>query len=399
MESRVHDRDSNDMTELEQGAAFNRQGELLLRGSGWLGRLMRAYPTPARFLNWWLRELLCLVPRKLYQFLGRSDRQLWIEMQNGEAVFSLWQRGRRVEIGKITLDDRFPDREKVAVDALLSGIKADEIDVVVRLPRNQCLFWSLVLPAGAEADLAQALRFQIETRTPYAVEETLFDYRIRDRSGDTLAVDMVVAPRLTARPILAKIEAWGRAPAALDISPDENGPAPSFNLLPNAEPRVGGRFLTPTNAALTALVVGLVIASVFLPFEQRASRLDALKQKLSVATSIAEQTRGLREDVKRLSADSAFVMEKKALSPARVEVLDQLSRLLPDHTSLSELRISGLEIRVVGRSSSASNLIGLIGGSAMFANPKFRSPITQEQRSGLERFDLSFAIKKKGDTP
>ncbi len=81
-----------------------------------------------------------------------------------------------------------------------------------------------------------------------------------------------------------------------------------------------------------------------------------------------------------------------------VELLNELTRILPDDTWLSMLEVSGSKLRVQGESGSASSLIGLIEESDLFHDPGFASPITRNRRTGLDRFVLEAEIETTGDS-
>ena len=72
-----------------------------------------------------------------------------------------------------------------------------------------------------------------------------------------------------------------------------------------------------------------------------------------------------------------------------MRLLDEMTRIVPDGTWVSQLDIKGIEVQVQGQSPAAASLIGLLEDSESFSNPQFRSPVTQIPRSDLERFHLS----------
>jgi general secretion pathway protein L len=80
-----------------------------------------------------------------------------------------------------------------------------------------------------------------------------------------------------------------------------------------------------------------------------------------------------------------------------LELLDELTRILPDDTWITRLDIKGSELEIQGQSASAAALIPLIESSSILQNPRFRSPVTQIPRSDVERFHLS--AETRGPTP
>jgi general secretion pathway protein L len=77
-----------------------------------------------------------------------------------------------------------------------------------------------------------------------------------------------------------------------------------------------------------------------------------------------------------------------------IELLKELTAILPDATWVEQLEISGNEIRVRGQSPTASALLGLMEASKLFQNATFLSPITAGA-AGKDRFYLSAQIARE----
>ena len=78
-------------------------------------------------------------------------------------------------------------------------------------------------------------------------------------------------------------------------------------------------------------------------------------------------------------------------------------RDLPSRTVVAEFLSDGVklgrEARIAGYAPTASSLIGLIDKSPRLQGPRFRSSVTQDPRTGLERFNMSFRIAPGGASP
>ena len=72
--------------------------------------------------------------------------------------------------------------------------------------------------------------------------------------------------------------------------------------------------------------------------------------------------------------------------------LEALSRLLPDDTYVTELRIDGEKLQIVGITSDAPSLIQLIEQSPHFARATFFAPTTRSPGATKEQFHIEARI-------
>ena len=89
---------------------------------------------------------------------------------------------------------------------------------------------------------------------------------------------------------------------------------------------------------------------------------------------------------------SRFLVEKKAAMTLTVELVDEISRILPDHTWVSRVDMSDGELQLQGQSLASASLIATIESSPSFENARFRSPVVQIAGTERERFHLSADI-------
>ena len=143
---------------------------------------------------------------------------------------------------------------------------------------------------------------------------------------------------------------------------------------------------------LAAICIILIVAIAYVAIDGEKRRLSAIRTQVEQAKKDAEIAELLQKEAAELTERSKFLSIKKRALPT-IRLLDELSRTIPDDSWLYEIQLNGKDVRIFGFSPSASGLIGLLDGSAVFTNAQFRSPVTQGPRRGTERFDLSFILR------
>jgi len=81
-----------------------------------------------------------------------------------------------------------------------------------------------------------------------------------------------------------------------------------------------------------------------------------------------------------------------------LQILAEVTRVLPDNTWLLRFDVNGAEIRLQGQSTAASELIQLLESSPLFQEAQFRSSVVQIPRSDRERFHVSMQLEAADTT-
>ena len=346
------------------------------------------------FFAWWFGELVGLVPEALRRIFRPGSRYLIVEPSDDEVVVKLLRGKRYREIGRANLHGKDVAAERKALRKAKRHGKPKKSDVVLRLPADRVLRRRLELPWAAEPDLREALYFQIDRQTPFTPDEVYFDFEVvgRDTEAKRLTVEVTVIPRTIVDDAVARAGRWGLEPDIVDVVDQHQDAAPRINLMPGGAAANDAPGFSPVNVLLLIVAAGLLAAAVYVPLDQRRVAADALLARIVVVQAQAQATLLLREEVESLRKEERFLTAARrgALSPVRV--LDDLTRILPDDTWLFELKITGRQVRIAGYAPAAAALIGVIDKSPLFRAPRFRSSVTQDPRTGLERFNMSFQI-------
>jgi general secretion pathway protein L len=346
----------------------------------------------ARFLRWWGRELAALVPPALRPRNRPAAGMLWVGLESGALI--LWRLAgqKRSEIGRIDLASGDAADHKIAFHALHG--RAGTRPLGICLPPSQVLRKEVVLPLAAAENLAQVLGFELGRQTPFTADQAYYDQRpVReDRGNNRLHALLGVVPRSAVDEILAHLSDWGVTPNAVAVSDELESGGDCLNLLPprlRLKPRRTGYWLA---AAMAGVTLALFAALLVIPLWQKREVVIALHPVVDRARQQADAVDTLKREQERLLAEYNFPTEHKLAIPAKVALLEEVTRILPDNTWLEQLDIHGGEISMLGHTSSSAKLIGLFEQSALLENASFKSPLVKVQGSE-ERFELTAAIK------
>lgn len=364
-------------------------------------RRLQLPPTLQRFWRWWRGELVAMMPAWMRRpepdplaydqfLLPASPATPELRLRRRQATDE--PDGRSFPLG----GDVAAQRESVL--AALRGASADRKapppEAVVVVPPERVLRRRLTLPLATEDHLRQVLEFQIEQLTPFTPAQVHFGHRVvsRDPQRGLLQVDFCATPRAGADEALKALAAWGIAVRGLVALPGREGEAP-INLLPQAQPPMASVWRRALWPWLAALVVLLALAALALPIVIKREASIALLPWLDKARAAAEATDALRKEVDARLEAYNFAPQKKMQRPAVLVSLEELTRVLPDDTWVTQVDIKGTEVQIQGETGSSSKLVGLFEQSRLFTNASFRSPLTKGASPGTERYFLALEIR------
>ena len=309
------------------------------------------------------------------------------------------------EIGQISL---YADAESVAAAgrAVLAPLTREANgaapEVLIALSPRTTLRKRISLPAAIEGNLHQALAYDLDRHTPFKSDELYFDAVVidRDPSHKTLQVELAAARRAIVDPMLRQAESFGARVVGITVDPPAAIAASSrLDLLPVDRPeRAGGsRWHVIVPAVLLAIAI---LAALVVPVWQKREEAIALNQQSDQARQRAGVSDALRTELERKIGEYNFALERKYAFPGTVQVLDDITHLLPDDTWITQLELRSVrgkegqrELTLRGESANAGRLVSLLEDSKLFTQAAPRSPTTKIQPGPGEIFDVGAQLK------
>jgi general secretion pathway protein L len=359
----------------------------------------------SRFLGWWRDELVALVPERVRRLFAAADARLVLaEVDGGFAIVgaSAGPPGAAPAV--------LPRAEALA--ALAEAAAARGVaSVGIRLASSHCFERRVELPRAAREDVRRMLSFDLERATPFRPAEVYTAHLVpedkpRRWAGARLSgtgtpgpkgrqrLRQLIVKREAVDALLADVRAAGLEPAFVDCWQESPAAGLPVDFLDSGGPRRSGlaSYVTlPRALAALALLLAALVPVIAL------SRYDAALAELRARTAEARaQAAGVRGAQARADAALADLKRLQTLKLAQVptvEVLEALSRLLPDSVWLSDLRLEGDTLDISGLAKSGAALPSLFSGSALFADAQLTAPVTLDPREDRERFSLRVRIK------
>ena len=342
------------------------------------------------FWRWWKRELAAAMPNRLRGAIERRRARPVLAFDGSRAT--LWQPSaangemRMVAVADVPL---YADAQSVeaagrAVFAPLVAAHGTSPGVIVSLSPRASLRKTLSLPVALEDHLYQALAYDLDRHTPFKPEELYFDVVVidRDAAHNTLRVDLAAARRSLVDTVLRQAESFGARVVGVTVDPPATASASRFNLLP-PDRRIAAPGLLRWQFVLPAVLLALgIIAALVIPLWQERAEAIALSDLADQAHDRAAVSDRLRTELERRVGDYNFALERKYAFPGTLQVLDDVTRILPDDTWLTQLELHTMrgkdaqrEMTLRGESANAGRLVALLEDSKLFTQAAPRSQI------------------------
>lgn len=257
------------------------------------------------------------------------------------------------------------------------------------------------LPIAVAGRLQQVLSFELDRLTPLRAADLYYDFRVLDRDAavGNCRVEVVAVPRARVAPWLADAQQKNIEVTRLVLAPTDIDS--SLNLLTESQTHGDTnsryRWLDP---ALLALCVGLVIALIAFPIWQMRQRVIDLQPIEAIAKTDAEAANSLQRQLEKQIGEYNLPLARKHGSPLVVQIIDDLTKRLPDDTWAQSFEIKTVpnqkdpkdkvrEVIVQGETGSGGKILQLFQESPLLKDPVFKATMVRMTNPNSERFHIS----------
>lgn len=349
-----------------------------------------------KFLSWWVEELRLAMPESWQQKLQHATRRLTTSL-NADGLEIGVDENRKVEaLARLPVS---PDTalRRQQIEDLRVEQDLVEAPVFLLLDLDKALARDVSLPVAAEQNLAQVLTFEMDRQTPFKASAVYFDWEVLERggAGGQLRLRIYVVPRGEVDEAVRNLSGSGLAVAGVDIRDGER--TLGLNLLPEEQRQRVVNRKARLNWALAGTAAVLLVLVMALSLALREHQVTELEEAIANVRGEAMEVDRIRKQIEGASEAAGFLALRRADSPLAVELLADITRLLPDDTYLDRLVIGRTNVQLQGKSANAQQLIEKVNESPYLTAAAFRGSTRLDARSGLEIFEINAQIAKGED--
>jgi general secretion pathway protein L len=146
-------------------------------------------------------------------------------------------------------------------------------------------------------------------------------------------------------------------------------------------------------AGLAICLFGLVATYAHARYRQLDGlrRLDAAIETLNEDVKVVRSLSDRREQQIR-HVESVRLHKRQTVPLARI--WEEMTRVIPDNSWLSDLSVNETKITITGFSRSAAGLIAMLEASPLFSGPTFTAPVVRAPGMDAERFTIEMDLER-----
>jgi len=349
--------------------------------------MAETYATPSstaqsfsHFLFWWKQQLKECVPVILRNKMAKSRRPaMWSPTDD-----RVWRAADELTQSKPFLNSALAQRGGAA--ALVVG----EMNGFRR---------ELEMPLAVQDRLQQVLGYELDRLTPLKASELYYDFRVRQRnlSAGTCTVELAAAPRMRVDPMLEEAKRRNINVTRMLLAPsDVDTPLDLLKIAraSSDENNTSRGWITP---ALIGLCAALAIMLVAFPLWQMRQHILALQPIEATAKTDAEIASVVQRQLEKQIGEYNLPLARKHGAPLVMQLLDDLSKRLPDDTWAQSVEIrsvpnqKGKEVVLQGETGSGGKILQIVQESPLIKDPAFKATMTRVAPNA-ERFHIAGEI-------
>jgi general secretion pathway protein L len=172
------------------------------------------------------------------------------------------------------------------------------------------------------------------------------------------------------------------------VTDDKNG----FNLLSVKDEK---QKKTPVLATIVLLIIMITICGFYFlaPVTMEQKKVEEIDRRIGLLKPELKKVEVLRKEAQTIAADIKSIDNFKKQSPLSIDIMKEMTSILPARTWLMRLRITETTVEIEGYAASATEIIPKLENSKYFQKVEFASPTYRDPRQNSERFVIKMELR------
>lgn len=350
--------------------------------------------------RWW-RGLNSLTPVPLTEVFLRPAPRLRVSVEKDRILLEQVQLGLHTrELMRLGCSELDVLEDSSLYEQLTAGVDKRLLQMDLVLPEEQVLRRKVNVPVAAQDNLRQALGFQISKLTPFNRDQVYYDVVAGARKADTgmLEAELLVVSKSFAQQWMEQVSRVTGLPVArLQVAVHDACPG-EVNLLGElGVPSRWNRRLNRNSGLLLLLALSLGLAMTA-PVAKLRMLVVQSKQEIIQLESSIEHVRKEWYELQEGASSLGFMLEQYAQHGRTTQVLDELTRIIPDTIYLTGLTLEKSRLEINGQGADVVELVELLNASELFEQARFSSAITRG-RDNQDVFVISMQLVAQEKQP
>ena len=271
--------------------------------------------------------------------------------------------------------------------------------VLLRAGSGRSVTTRLTLPAATSEVLPQVVRNKVESLAPWPISEALWGYRLAGPPiGGHIQVDVGIVSRKTALALLHRVESAGAKISRFEVGHDGTGTQGIEIDIHGDDRRQLMR--NRVKAAMSAVLAIAIMAGGYGGYlaYRTAAQTAAVEAAIADVQAALRNKDGAGGASQKLVQANALFARKRESRPV-LELINTLSKLVPDGIWLSSLEIDGRTVTISGRGNQVPGVIATLESSDTFSDVNFASATQREADAAADSFSISASVEGKAENP
>lgn len=165
-----------------------------------------------------------------------------------------------------------------------------------------------------------------------------------------------------------------------------------FNLLTKGKPEQK-RTPRALAIALLCIIVAMLVPYLIVPLQIEKAKLNQINSNIASRKAEVRKVEALKKEISALETDISQIRDFKNSKPMTLNIMRELTTLLPSTVWLTRTRITEQTVEIEGYAATATTILPKLEQSKMFQKVEFTSPTVRDARMNADRFVMRMELE------